>query len=565
MTRVALYARYSSDNQREASIEDQLRICREQAKREKWKIVGTYKDAGISGASMILRPGIQALLQDAQAGQFDIVLAEALDRISRDQADVATFYKHLKFAGVPIVTLSEGEISELHVGLKGTMNALFLKDLAAKTHRGIRGRVEDGKSGGGLCFGYNVVKQLNARGDPIRGDREINEAEANVVRRIFREFAAGVGPRTIARTLNEEGVPGPAGKLWSDTTIRGHVKRGTGLVNNELYIGRLIWNRLRYIKDPSTGKRVSRLNPESEWIIKDVPELRIVDDELWHSVRVRQGEIAEKFANVTEAVRKHHKKNRLNGTRRPKSLLSGLVFCGCCGGPYSLRGADRFACSNHISKGACSNSRTIPREELEARVLSGLKDRMMAPEIVEEAMRAYAEETNRLNRERRSSGDAWKAELGKIEKQIRGIIEAIKAGMFHESMKAEMDTLETRKTELNTLLADAPEDTPDILPSASAIYAKKVSALTKALNRKEERQEAAETLRGLIEKISLTPGPERGEIYATLHGELGTILNWTERQAIGKATKTNTPGGASSGLSVSVVAGVGFEPTTFRL
>ncbi|MBO1039940.1 recombinase family protein, partial [Brucella pituitosa] len=555
MTRVALYARYSSDNQREASIEDQLRICREQAKREKWKIVGTYKDAGISGASMILRPGIQALLQDAQAGQFDIVLAEALDRISRDQADVATFYKHLKFAGVPIVTLSEGEISELHVGLNGTMNALFLKDLAAKTHRGIRGRVEEGKSGGGLCFGYNVVKQFDARGDPIRGDRKINEAEASVVRHIFREFAAGVGPRTIARTLNEEGVPGPAGKLWSDTTIRGHVKRGTGLVNNELYIGRLIWNRLRYIKDPSTGKRVSRLNPESEWIIKDVPELRIVDDELWHSVRDRQADIAEKFANVTEAVRKHHKKNRLNGTRRPKSLLSGLVFCGCCGGPYSLRGADRFACSNHISKGACSNSRTIPREELEARVLCGLKDRMMAPEIVEEAMRAYAEETNRLNRERRSSGDAWKAELVKIEKQIRGIIEAIKAGMFHESMKAEMDTLEARKTELNTLLADAPEDTPDVLPSASAIYAKKVSALTKAINRKEERQEAAETLRGLIEKISLTPGPERGEIYATLHGELGTILEWTERQAIGNAAKTTKPAAAATGLSLSVVAG----------
>lgn len=141
------------------------------------------------------------------------------------------------------------------------MNALFLKDLAAKTHRGIRGRVEDGKSGGGLCFGYNVLKPLNAHGDPIRGDREINEAEASVVRRIFREFATGAGPRAIARTLNKEDVPGPAGKLWSDTTIRGHVKRGTGLVNNELYIGRLIWNRLRYIKDPSTGKRVARLNP----------------------------------------------------------------------------------------------------------------------------------------------------------------------------------------------------------------------------------------------------------------------------------------------------------------
>ena len=129
MTRVALYARYSSDNQRDASIEDQLRICREKAEREKWTIVSTYKDAGISGASMILRPGIQTLLQDAQRQQFDVVLAEALDRISRDQADVATLFKHLRFAGVPIITLAEGEISELHVGLKGTMNALFLKDL----------------------------------------------------------------------------------------------------------------------------------------------------------------------------------------------------------------------------------------------------------------------------------------------------------------------------------------------------------------------------------------------------------------------------------------------------
>ncbi len=145
MTRVALYARYSSDSQREASIEDQFRICREQAKRENWKVVAAYKDAGISGASMILRPGIQTLLQDAQRGQFDIVLAEALDSISRDQADVATLFKHLRFAGVPIVTLAEGEISELHVGLKGAMNALLLKDLAAKTHRGLRDRVGQGR------------------------------------------------------------------------------------------------------------------------------------------------------------------------------------------------------------------------------------------------------------------------------------------------------------------------------------------------------------------------------------------------------------------------------------
>ena len=563
--RVVIYARYSSDHQRAASIEDQFRICRERAGREGWQIVGTYKDAGISGASMILRPGIQTLLQDAQTDRFDLVLAEALDRISRDQADVATLYKRLKFAGVPIFTLSEGEISELHVGLTGTMNALTLKAIAEKTRRGMSGRVEAGKSGGGLCFGYKVVKQFDARGEPIRGDRTIDEREADIVRRIFRMFAAGVAPRSIARTLNDEGISGPGGKPWGDTTIRGHVKRGTGIVNNELYIGRLIWNRLRYVKDPSTGKRVSRLNPETEWIIKDVPGLRIVDDELWQAARARQSEIAETFAKVTEGVREHHRQNRLNGARRPRTLLSGLIFCGCCGGPYSLRGPQRYACSNHISKATCDNSRTIRQDELECRVLAGLKDRMLSPEIVEEAMCAFAQETNRLNRERRSNGDAWRTELAKVEKQIAQIVDAIADGMYHPSMKQKMTGLEARKQELTALLADAPTDTPDLLPSAATIYAQKIAKLTEALNQPEERPEAAEALRLLIEKIVLTPGPARGEMFATLHGELGTILDWTERQALGKTAQTTKPAAGATGLLESVVAGAGFEPTTFRL
>ncbi|MDP3600888.1 MAG: recombinase family protein [Bosea sp. (in: a-proteobacteria)] len=563
--RVALYARYSSDNQRAASIDDQFRICRDRADREGWQVVGVYKDAGVSGASMILRSGIQMLLQDAQAGRFDLVVAEALDRISRDQADVATLFKHLRFAGVPIITLAEGEISELHVGLKGTMNALFLKDLAAKTHRGMSGRVAAGKSGGGLCYGYKAVKQFDARGELLRGDREIVLAQAEVVRRVFRMFAAGVAPRSIARTLNGEGIPGPGGKPWGDTTIRGHVKRGTGVVNNELYIGRLVWNRLRYVKDPSTGKRVSRLNPESEWVVKGVPELRIVDDELWLAARGRQAEIAESFANVTAGVREHHSQNRLNGARRPRSLLSGLVTCGCCGGPFALRGADRFACSNHVGKATCDNSRTIRRAELEARVLAGLKDRMMAPEIVEEAMRAYADETNRLNRERRSHGDAWTTELGQVERQIVQIVEAIADGMYHPSMKAKMTGLEARKQELLAFLGDAPADKPDLLPNVAAIYAQKVARLTEALNHPDVRVEAAEALRMLIDKIVLTPGPQRGEVFATLHGELATILEWTQQQASGKTPKTTKPAAGATGLSVSVVAGARFELTTFRL
>jgi DNA invertase Pin-like site-specific DNA recombinase len=158
--KVGIYARYSSDNQRDASIADQLRICRAFAERQGWTIAHEYSDHAVSGATL-LRPGFQSLTRDALNRRFDVVLAESLDRFSRDQEDTAGLFKRLTFAGVNIVTLAEGNITHLHIGFKGTMNALFLKDLAEKTHRGLRGRIEDGKSAGGLCYGYRVVKTIS--------------------------------------------------------------------------------------------------------------------------------------------------------------------------------------------------------------------------------------------------------------------------------------------------------------------------------------------------------------------------------------------------------------------
>lgn len=251
--RAAIYARYSSRMQREASIEDQVRLCAERAEREGWSVIQTFSDMAVSGASMH-RPGLQALLDHVERGGIDVIVAEALDRLSRDQADVAALYKQLTFHGVEVVTLAEGAVSELHVGLKGTMNQLFLKDLAAKTRRGLRGRVEAGLSGGGKAYGYDVVRRIGEDGLPVTGERAINPGEAGIVRRIFHDFANGLSPKAIAHALNDEGIPGPRGKLWRDTAIRGHRARGTGLLNNELYVGRLVWNRMRYIKDPATGK-----------------------------------------------------------------------------------------------------------------------------------------------------------------------------------------------------------------------------------------------------------------------------------------------------------------------
>ena len=126
MTRAAIYARYSSDRQSETSAEDQARLCRSRIEGEGWSLVDVFADLAISGATRN-RPGLNALLE--RVGEFDVVVAESLDRLSRDQEDIAGIYKRLCFAGTRIVTLSEGEVSELHIGLKGTMGALFLREL----------------------------------------------------------------------------------------------------------------------------------------------------------------------------------------------------------------------------------------------------------------------------------------------------------------------------------------------------------------------------------------------------------------------------------------------------
>src|SRR5712692_1849842 len=420
MIRVALYARYSSENQRDASIEDQLRLCRLHAEKQGWTIVDSYTDRAISGASL-LRPGIQELIQDATRGRFAIVLAEAMDRLSRDQEDIAGLFKRMAFAGVRIVTLSEGDVTHLHIGLKGTMNAMFLKDLADKTRRGLRGRIENGKAGGGLCYGYRVVRRFE-NGVVTTGEREIVDEEAAVVRRIFRDYAAGISPKQIAKALNKEGIPGPQGALWSPSTVHGNPKRGIGILYNELYVGRMVWNRQRFLKDPDTGKRVARPNPPSEWISKDVPELRIVDDDVWKAVRDRYASVQRKWATADES-------KRFNQFKRPKYLFSGLTKCGECGAGFIVYSRENLGCFGARDRGTCTNKLTIPRHEVESRVLHALQDKLMRKDFFEEFCREFAKEMNRLRMEQRTGQTAAKRELVRLEARRKKNVESIMEGV----------------------------------------------------------------------------------------------------------------------------------------
>jgi site-specific DNA recombinase len=558
--RAVIYARYSSENQREASIEDQVRLCRERIESEGWELVQVFRDAGISGASTFLRHGYQALLEGARSSEFEVVVAEALDRLSRDQEDVAALFKRMRFAGIRIFTLSEGEVTELHVGLKGTMNALFLKDLALKTHRGLRGRVEAGRAAGGISYGYRVVRRVDERGELIRGERAIDEVEATVVRRIFGMFAGGASPIAIAKQLNAEGIRGPEGRAWQDTTIRGHALRATGILRNELYIGRLVWNRMCFVKDPHSGKRISRMNPPERWIREDVPELRIVDQATWEQVQARLGAIREASGADRPDRRKFWEK------RRPQHVLSGKVFCACCGGAMAAIGRDYLACRTARRQGTCGNKQGIRRDALETVILSSLRDRLMQPEHVAIFVEEFTAEWNRLQAEHSAGYAARHRELEAVNRKLDGLIDAIANGLKSPGLQQKLDDLEARKAHLQAQLERRPtSSTARLHPNLAAVYRERVAKLHEALRNGSEGPAILEQVRGLIDRVVLHQSADGNGLEIELIGEISSMIDL----ALGRdgARERHVPSADRDlfSRSVKVVAGRGFEPLTFRL
>ncbi len=557
--RAVIYARFSTDMQRDASIEDQIRSCREHAARQGLDVVDVYSDKAISGASL-MRSGIQKLLRDAQTNTFDVVLSEGLDRLSRNQADIASIYQKLQFRDVEIETVSEGVISEMHIGLKGTMNSMFLKDLAIKTHRGLKGRALAGKSAGGKAYGYQNVIHYDASGEPIRGDRKINPVEAATVRRIFNDYAAGLSPKKIAEQLNSERIPAPSGRGWGASTLHGNRERGTGILNNELYIGRQVWNRLSYVKDPDTGKRISRLNRKADWVITDVPDLQIIEQGLWEAVRKRQGVMKVKDTDVPVWER-----------RRPKTLFSGLMTCGACGGGFSKVSQTQFGCSTARNKGkaVCSSMATISQAELESLILDALHNNLMDPEALSVFCEEYAKERNRLQAAANNNRGALEKELIAVKRDHAKLIDAIIAGIPAEQVKERMLALDTRRIQLEADLSKKPAPSPiRIHPKMAESYRAQVGLLIAQLQQPEGMLEAKEALRSLIEQIILQPDPKTGRLSVHLQGALAGLL-WL---AVGAEGGIERKKPAVEGCEVSdiieelvLVAGVGFEPTTFRL
>ena len=546
---VATYSRFSTDLQREASIPDQNRGCATEIKRQGWQTGPVFSDRALSG-SITLRPGYQDLLDGVRRRAFDIIIAEGLERLSRDQEDLAALYKRCQFAGIRIYTLAEGWINELHVGLKGTMSALFLKELADKTRRGLRGRVTAGASAGGLSYGYAVVPVPEGED---RGFRAVKPVEAAVVVRVHTDYANGISPKSIAAALNREKVPSPRGKGWSQSTINGNRRRGTGILNNELYVGFLVWNRLSYVKDPETDKRCSRHNPEEDWVVVAVPHLRIVATDLWDRVKARQ-------ASLDAAAKPAADGSTFQSMQRPKGLLSMLLRCGVCGGGCSKISATHVGCSNARNKGeaVCNSRRTVKLADLEASVLEALRTRLMAPQIYAAFVRGFTAEWNGAQKGRAVAQEGHRDELKRLTCKIGNFVDAIGEGNGSAAILAALKEAEARKTALEAELALAEAPAPRLMPNLADLYRAKVAALQDALAG-EDAAAAREQIRALIDEVRIIPSPTYPNAAPTIEvrGALAAML------ALGSGSSE----AASEALAsqFKLVAGAGFEPAAFRL
>jgi site-specific DNA recombinase len=384
----AIYARYSSENQNERSIEDQIRILKEFAAARGWTVLlnHIYIDKAISGSNIAPRKGLNKLLEVAKRKDvpFQYILVYDTSRVARNPREALEVFEDLTYNNVYVYYVSQNidtrnPDSKTMIALHGMTDSMLLEKISVRTHDGVEGQVLRGFSGGGSHYGYRSNPEYSWKTDKYGAPKadgykiEIDAIEAEVVVRIFVLFGLkGWSAKRIVNLLNREfketGNPKPPrGKHWCVSTILGSKKGFRGILNNELYIGKYTWNRTTYKKNPKTGKAKSIINPPEKWSVIDKPELRIVSDYLWAAVKKRQNEVKGKTKGVFNKAKHLYSGNP----------LTRIALCGSCGGTYGVVSGGKYpkyGCTRNHTGGsnACPNTTKIKKELLEEAVIAAL-------------------------------------------------------------------------------------------------------------------------------------------------------------------------------------------------
>ncbi len=561
---VAIYARYSSANQNERSIDDQVRRCREHivingGDPEAAKV---FADFAISGASLD-RPGFEAMMSAVNAGAIKLIVTEDMSRMSRDFADSAMIFKRLQFRRVPLVGVADGiDTSALGAKmaftLKSLMSDMYLDDLRDKTLRGLEGRALAGFATGNVAYGFHTVPVLDAHG-AVTGNRiEVHEAEAEIIVRIFRESRDGRSLTTIAHGLNADGIASPRVGTrhknfgWGSSTIR-------AILYNERYAGTWKFKERQWVKVPGTNKRQPRARNASEVMTTERPELRIIDRDLWQEVQARLKSVKARYTNGARRMR-----GELTFKRAPY-LLSGILVCRSCGAPMSMMGGLKYRyyrCQANKTKGigVCSNSRSVREDIMRPQILDTIRERLLAPEGVAYVRKRAAEELRDYSKKVDAELRERKERLKRTVEKMAGLADFIAGGersQYIVTTLRDHETFATQEREAIEQLEDQARR-PIHLPSIEAVESQ-VLQLDDRL--KQDPESAREQLRRWLKDGSIRLGPrEDGEIVA--EGALLPLMVIEDGQKPKKNLPETNP--MISGR-YTIVAGAGFEPATFGL
>lgn len=328
MPRAAIYARYSTDEQRDTSLEDQVRRCREEAKKHGFEVPDAliFTDAALSGtaAAVEKRAGYRALIDAWEQKAFEAVIVDEVSRLARDPLELAKLQQRVEASRVRLITADGIDSAtpnwQLPFGLAGIVGAHFLRETKHRVIRGMQGALERGFQIADAPIGYRAIRECDSSGNPIGTRWEIDEEKAALVREMFQMRRDGMSLFAIAKEFNVRGIWPPRKArdgghgYWRPSSLR-------RVYTNTIYRGIFTWNGSTF-----THYRARKTGAKVEPVEYERPELRIVDDETWH--------ICAGQSSGT----------RFRGGR--KHLFSGLVVCGDCGNKLNYNIARKSAALN---------------------------------------------------------------------------------------------------------------------------------------------------------------------------------------------------------------------------
>ena len=451
--RVAIYARYSSENQSEKSIDDQIRVCKNYINNngmthdEKH----IYVDEAISG-SIINRPGLQALERAMENKEFDAVAVDDLSRLSRSNHQMLTLVLKFDYHQIKMISVSDGIITDddnakLGIHMRGLINELYLDDLKKKTMRGLEGQKIRGFSTGENVYGYSThpVGELkfNKKGKAKYEGmvHKINLEETNIVKRIYQEFIQGKSICKIASVLNQDKIPTKRGYSggWNTSTV-------SRILKNAKYTGLWVWRKSKNVRDPLTGKNKKVMRLEKEQISTFREKLIIIDKETWNKAQKRWTEI-----QGTWPTKKHSKtKQKSYIHSSPTHLLAGILKCHSCDGAIVLisgKGSGYYGCYNAKRK-TCNNTLLLSRKRAEQIIISELKEKILTAENIEYVYKNLEKLIAKGLNNNPELIKKKKAQLDNVFMEIQNYLNYIKMGNFSKAVSAVLQEAESKSEDL---------------------------------------------------------------------------------------------------------------------